>query len=96
MSEDAFFDGVEKDIPIPARRKRVKIYYWEKMEIGESKFFPGKTLKSIVGTYAPLRAEGFYFVARTVTEDSVEGIRVWRVSQPSGVSHSARKKKKAA
>ena len=73
---------IEKGIPIPPRgdlkgRGR-KSVFWD-MEIGDSAFFPGKAHDGVSNAYSYVRKRtGAKFEARTVTENGVKGIRVWR------------------
>lgn len=69
---------IEKDIPLPVQRNpRTKYAFLGQMEKGESVFMPDLkigTLPSLVVVYRPKR-----FTGRTVTEQDVKGVRVWRI-----------------
>ena len=69
---------IDRNVPIPPKSGAgAKKYHFEKMEIGDSTFIVGKTMNVFGGTlahYRPLK-----FSARTVTENGVKGVRVWRV-----------------
>ena len=71
---------LDVDIPIPKHVAHAR-YPWRQMEIGNSFFVPGKTVKSIVGpmTFAR-RTLGHKYATRPWRQPSgVEGVRVWRV-----------------
>ena len=74
---------IDKDIPIPItkRRGRPTKYPFAKMDVGDSVFFPGERIKGNAYMAAINYASGrdVRFKSRTVIEDGVEGIRVWRV-----------------
>lgn len=80
---------VETDIPIPGFGARTKTSLarnpvFDGMKVGDS-FFIIKWNKSFLSSvhYARLVAEsrtGFKFTTRALTENGVEGVRVWRVS----------------
>lgn len=71
----------DKHIPAP----QVAHPKFREMEVGDSVFIPheGNTLSCQAYKYAATiqkRAKGkFKFVGRRVTEDGVNGIRIWRV-----------------
>lgn len=69
---------IEQGIEIPERRGRSKLYPFSQMNIGDSFFIPGKTSQSIstnFGHHKPMK-----FSARTMEENGVKGVRVWRVA----------------
>lgn len=72
----------DKNVPIPkAEYGRPNATNWSQMQIGDSHFFAnnentGNTKRSTIGN-AMIR-EGFKYVTRSVVEDGVKGIRVWR------------------
>lgn len=79
---------VDKGIPFPAIGKsgRPAKHPFSQMEIGDSAFFPGATTKPSGPNGKPYRAASSYgrwsgrkFIARSVTEDGVDGLRIWRV-----------------
>lgn len=70
----------DKNIPIPPQPQRSK-YHFDKMEVGESKFWPGKAAGKAVVAFA--RGSEKKFTTRRVTEKDetgamVDGLRVWR------------------
>jgi len=80
---------IEKGIPIPERGhdgcRRCK-YGWEKMEIGDSQFFPGATTGDKKGNARAYAAAKAYaarrnkrFLGRRVTVKGVTGVRIWRI-----------------
>ena len=72
---------VEKGVPIPvARRGTEKKYPFSDLEIGDSFFVSGKLVVTFSGqvSTAAKRMPGRRFTARTVTENGIKGVRVWR------------------
>lgn len=77
----------DKPLPPPARKGGSKpkpdslTGQIRDMQIGDSFFLPHRTSGSI-GGYRQFwkEATGFDFQARTVTEDGVEGVRIWRIA----------------
>lgn len=68
---------IDKNIEIPGAEYNSK-YPLRNMECGDSFFVPGKTVSAISGSTSRYRKKGWKFVCRTVTENGVEGVRVWR------------------
>jgi hypothetical protein len=57
-----------------------KRHRWVGMEVGESLFIPGLRITSVQSSLAYAKWKlGFGFTSRTVVEDGVGGVRVWRV-----------------
>lgn len=48
-----------------------------KLEVGDSVFAAGKTHRTVSGFFIQRRPKKF--AARTVTENGVKGLRIWRV-----------------
>jgi hypothetical protein len=71
IEEDPF--PVEKGVPIPLGRDK---YPWERLDVGDSFFVPGKTLRSLATqtSYAGKRF-GRRFRIRLVDG----GVRIWRI-----------------
>ena len=69
---------IEKGVPLPRKTGRdgQNLYPWPEMEIGDSIFLPGKTIKDSNAGLQYGRAHGKKFTARSVEG----GIRVWRVA----------------
>ncbi|MEI7599672.1 MAG: hypothetical protein WCJ41_10150 [Aestuariivirga sp.] len=68
--------AITKGVPAP-RGRRAK-YPFPAMEIGDSFFAPGSSVIGIHGCarrHRPMR-----FTCRSIVEDGVAGIRVWRIS----------------
>lgn len=70
----------DKDIPIPPPQQRTK-YEFDRMEVGDSKFWPGEAAGKAVVAYA--RKSGKKFATRKEVQTSeeneeVSGLRVWR------------------
>ncbi len=79
---------IEKGVPLPegAGKERQK-YPFGEMRPGDSFFVPGgatvnahgnKSAYSAASNYG--RAHGWKFSARTVTENGVKGVRIWRIA----------------
>ncbi len=74
--------NIEKGVPLPLPHRPVKPrkYPFAEMEVGDSVFIP-TAYSQLVGNaargpcYAPMK-----FTVRTVTENNVKGVRVWRVA----------------
>lgn len=66
---------IDKDVPIP---ELPSLYPFSSMEVGDSFFAPGKTNKQMQNAASNYRKRGMKFVTRQVTENSVEGTRIWR------------------
>ena len=69
----------DKDIPVPGRKHPD----FKAMAVGESVFIPheGGILKCASYIYAATiqkRSDVYRFVGRSVTEDGVNGVRIWR------------------
>ena len=68
--------AITKGLPAP-RGRRAK-YPFRDMQVGDSFFAPGSSVIGIHGCarrHRPMR-----FTCRSVVEDGVAGIRVWRIS----------------
>jgi len=74
---------IDKGVPLSAiagKNGRPPIYPWLEMEIGDSFFVADKTAVQISAVVS--QAKKRYFVdltIRTVTENGVTGVRVWRI-----------------
>ena len=71
---------IQSNIPIPEdHRGGFYRYKWDEMGIGDSFFVPGISIQSLssAANRAAARFE-MRFTCRTVTEDGIEGVRVWR------------------
>jgi hypothetical protein len=73
---------IDKDIPIPTKMQlgRRSKYPFDIMDVGDSFFVPGRDGKSFGGTVTAARKRytDMSFEMRTVKEDGVVGVRVWR------------------
>ena len=72
---------IDKNLPIPTKAgNRVSKYPWSSLEVGDSFFVAGTTVKTFAGVVANARkTRNLQLVTRTVDEDGVTGVRVWRV-----------------
>lgn len=73
---------IDLDVPIPVYKhntRRVKIP-WQTMPLNASVFVPGSTYKKVqcLGKYYE-RKFNRRFIYRTVLENDIKGVRVWRV-----------------
>jgi len=67
---------IDKDVPIP---QVLGQYPFEQMEIGDSFFAAGHTTNQIQNAASNHRKKGKKFRSRRVTENGVEGTRIWRI-----------------
>ena len=70
---------IDKGVPIPLKGARGSKYPFAEMVVGESFFVPEKTPSQItpIGIHHAKRL-GFKFTPRTVIENGIKGVRVWR------------------
>jgi hypothetical protein len=69
---------IDKNVPIPKGRHNAK-YPWKELEVGDSFFIPGKDAKSTSGIKRSAKnSAGIDILTRAVTENGVNGMRVWR------------------
>lgn len=74
---------IDTDHPLPDTRKKRKHgkYPFADMVPGDSFFVPGTAAKNVGASASGWGyRRGQKFTTRTVTEDGVPGVRVWRVS----------------
>ena len=64
---------IDKNVPMPSAGK----YPFGDMDVGDSFFVAGKTAAQMGGTMHFRKPKKF--TTRTVTENGVKGIRIWRV-----------------
>ena len=76
---------IDKNIPIPTRRRNASDYPFKNMVVGDSVFYPG-AFKNVhdckAYEYAKTmqrRNEAFRFTARILTENDQRGVRIWRI-----------------
>lgn len=77
---------VEQNIPIPKMASSRGLFPWHDMQVGDSFFAPGyKTgnpsngLKSFNASAGDEIIPGSKWRVRSVVEDGVQGLRVWRL-----------------
>lgn len=71
---------IDKNVPLPPRAGGSEL---DAFTVGDSTFFPGKSIDVISAkgrVHAQRRADGRKYTARTVTENGVSGVRLWRVA----------------
>lgn len=70
---------IDRNVPIP-EYGQYRHYPWGQLQPGDSFFVPGQTISGLGGSISRARKVfGFKLISRTVTEDGVKGVRVWRV-----------------
>lgn len=73
---------IDTDIPVPTGGTCK--YPLRAMKIGDSFFAPGRASQSITGSFAHARqrmnAPTAKWTTRTITENGVKGVRVWRIA----------------
>lgn len=75
---EAIFDVIEidKHVPMPGKRNK---YPWSELQPGDSFFVPGREVKSFGSqVHASSVRTGHGYTTRTVVENGVRGVRVWR------------------
>lgn len=73
---------IDKGVPIPERwgANTKKGRPWRQLQIGDSFFEPGGKHPAMAACAKVHQSRGLgKFVVRTVTEEGVRGVRVWRV-----------------
>lgn len=71
---------VDKNVPLPPpAAQRVK-YPLGDLQPGDSFFVPGKRSNHMGPVLARRRRAGWKLTVRNVTEDGVDGVRVWRLA----------------
>jgi hypothetical protein len=74
---------IERGVPVPPLgRQLVRKYPFCAMKVGDSFFVPGQTsvkgsARVAAATYG--RRNNMRFTGRTVTQDGISGLRIWRV-----------------
>ena len=76
---------IEKNIPVPTANRRPGgcKYPLKDMKISDSFFVPNCKSHSVSSTVSSYKRRYFpdrRFIVRTVIEDGVSGVRVWRIS----------------
>lgn len=79
--------GVSVPPIMPSAEGRKPVYPLKQMKVGESFFIPlqGAKARGRVNSAAcqfSIRHPGYFFTTRTVTEENIPGLRVWRVEEP--------------
>lgn len=71
---------IEKGLPVPTKRSGPTKYPFADMTTGDSFFVAGANSSALWGSiWSYKNRHGGNFTARTVTENGVKGVRVWRV-----------------
>lgn len=71
---------IASDVPLPNRRGAPSRYPWREMSVGDSTFMPlpdGNNMATAARVFSHANRE-YGFMSRTVTENGVAGVRVWR------------------
>ena len=70
---------IDKNIPLPSLHKYTEKYPWADMKPGDSFFIEMGTPANIGACMSARKKYGERYVSRTVTENGVKGVRVWRI-----------------
>jgi hypothetical protein len=73
---------IEDDVPMPGESERPQnptVYPWLRMAVGQSFFVPRKMKNPRATLVRAQQSTGFKFAHRVITENSVRGVRFWRV-----------------
>lgn len=75
---------VDSNIPIPLKGKppggHMTKFPWASMQVGDSFFVPARSHSSMAGTIASRESRAPHkYTSRLWTENSLAGIRVWRI-----------------
>lgn len=72
---------IDKGVPLPKRRLPSEpMYPWRSMEIGDSFFVEKRGASMTKQALAAGKASNRKFITRSVEENGVTGIRVWRIA----------------
>lgn len=70
---------IDKKMPMPYGGNTQCRYPWRDMDVGDSFFVPDKKITQIDSRTAQI-STGFRFAKRTVEENDIKGVRIWRIS----------------
>lgn len=71
---------IDRGIPLPSEPpKNARKYPFRDLELGDSFFAPCKTREQLKSLISRSSCSCRRFVTRSVVEDGVKGLRVWRV-----------------
>lgn len=68
---------IETGVPTPPRAQKRRKYPLGDMSVGDSFFVPGGDSQTIGASWRRFKPK--LFTARTVTENGIKGVRVWRL-----------------
>lgn len=72
---------IDTDIPVPAYGGRRQSYPWRQMRIGDSISVPIEMAsRAAIAAASDSRRHGVKYMRRTVIEDGVKVLRIWRVA----------------
>ena len=72
---------IDKNVPLSRSLRETKKYPWADMQVGDSFFIPQISEITRGGLYTGAqRAARIKIATRRVTENGVEGVRVWRIA----------------
>lgn len=80
---------IEKNIPLPSKRRKASKYPWDQMKKGDSFFVPGKPK----GLYTAAAKHGLRVAVRAQKKGNQEGFRVWMLGPKEAATKRGRKKK---
>jgi len=72
---------IDKNVPLSRSSSGTPKYPWSDMQVGDSFFIPQISQRTRGGLYTcAQRAAAIKITVRSVTENGVEGVRVWRIA----------------
>ena len=71
--------NLDKNVPLPSKRAQAQVYPFDKMEIGDSFFVDLETGRTVRNRASLMTRSDFRLTCRTVTENGIRGVRVWRI-----------------
>lgn len=71
---------IEKNVPMPIKRRRKSDFPLEKMNVGDSFVFVGQASKPRQAATKYGKKSGKVFATRKESINGFEGVRVWRIS----------------
>ena len=71
---------IDKNVPLPKLRSPLNKYPWADMQVGDSFFIPQDPATVRASLYSCTKWARIKIATRRVTENGVEGIRVWRIA----------------
>ncbi len=78
----SFDVAVQSDVPMPAKcaGRKLRSFPWMEMKVGDSFFSPREQHGMARNAHAAGQRYGLKFATRAVTENGIEGTRIWRLA----------------